>query len=232
MPMIYLGNGIYSDSGPDTLSHYGRLGMKWGQHIYGKEVDGTGGYARKRKTKWGTQYQLYNKAYNNPYSGIIRDIIKDDANGSRNGYIGSPNNLIYHFYDNGRVGFKGKNKPLLSAASTNGKTEYVYHGGNLGDASKFLKQCFKNPPTVKEVFGLGTSFQADAWDKVYDWYEGDIKSKKIKAYIKKNGKPDGSDYLRSTPRTQGIAKIILEEFGYTNPSKDVIDAVAESIVWD
>lgn len=28
--MIYLGNGLYSDSGPDTLAHYGILGMKWG----------------------------------------------------------------------------------------------------------------------------------------------------------------------------------------------------------
>lgn len=28
--MIYLGNGIYSDSGPDTMSHFGVLGMKWG----------------------------------------------------------------------------------------------------------------------------------------------------------------------------------------------------------
>ena len=36
--MIYLGNGIYSDSGPDTLSHYGRKGMKWGQHIFGDET--------------------------------------------------------------------------------------------------------------------------------------------------------------------------------------------------
>lgn len=226
--MIYLGNGIYSDSGMDTLVHYGRLGMKWGQHIFGKEVQGTNGYVRKRRTKWGTKYSIRGK-YPDYY---LRTIMKDDANGDRDGYIDHPGNLIYHFYDNGRVGFKGKNKPLLSAASTNGKTEYVYHGGNLGDASKFFKQCFKNPPTVKEVFGLGTAFQADAWDKVYDWYESDIKSKKIKAYIKKNGQPDGSDYLRSTPRTQGIAKIILEEFGYTNPSKDVIDAVAESIVWD
>lgn len=31
--MIYIGNGIYSDSGPnDYLQHYGVLGMKWGVH--------------------------------------------------------------------------------------------------------------------------------------------------------------------------------------------------------
>lgn len=28
--MIYIGNGIYSDSGSDTLAHYGVPGMKWG----------------------------------------------------------------------------------------------------------------------------------------------------------------------------------------------------------
>ena len=29
--MIYLGNGMYSESGPsDQLMHYGVLGMKWG----------------------------------------------------------------------------------------------------------------------------------------------------------------------------------------------------------
>lgn len=38
--MIYLGNGMYSDPyGRSSLSHYGRKGMKWGQHIFGDDSD-------------------------------------------------------------------------------------------------------------------------------------------------------------------------------------------------
>lgn len=148
--MIYLGNGLYSDSGPDTLAHYGRLGMKWGQHIFGKEVDGTNGYARKRKTKWGTQYQLYDKADR----GTVIDIIKDDAKGSRNGYINWPNNLIYHFDEYGRFTTK---KPILSAGIAPGiDPQYVYHGGNIKvkDINEYLKKCFKKPPKIEDIYGL------------------------------------------------------------------------------
>lgn len=36
--MIYIGNGIYSDSTPNEyLEHYGVKGMKWGQHLFSKD---------------------------------------------------------------------------------------------------------------------------------------------------------------------------------------------------
>lgn len=34
----------------DELTHYGRLGMKWGQHIFGKDDSGSGNTKKKRKT--------------------------------------------------------------------------------------------------------------------------------------------------------------------------------------
>lgn len=39
--MIYIGNGMYSDSG-EYLQHYGVLGMKWGQHLFGRARDAYG----------------------------------------------------------------------------------------------------------------------------------------------------------------------------------------------
>lgn len=45
--MIYNANGIYSDS-TNTLQHYGRKGMKWGQHIFGEDQVH---HPRKKKRK-------------------------------------------------------------------------------------------------------------------------------------------------------------------------------------
>ena len=41
--MIYIGNGMYAAGKGEYLEHYGRKGMKWGQHIYGdEEIVGSG----------------------------------------------------------------------------------------------------------------------------------------------------------------------------------------------
>ena len=49
--MIYLGNGIYSDSTPNEyLQHYGVKGMKWGQHLFSKDPTYFGGQKKKNRS--------------------------------------------------------------------------------------------------------------------------------------------------------------------------------------
>lgn len=49
--MIYIGNGIYSDSTPNEyLQHYGVKGMKWGQHLFSKDPTYFGGQKKKKQS--------------------------------------------------------------------------------------------------------------------------------------------------------------------------------------
>lgn len=76
--MIYIGNGMYSDSGPNNyLQHYGRKGMKWGQHIFGdtdetaKKYNYSSQEAERRLSNTDNFYNKYIRRKNvwiNPYN--------------------------------------------------------------------------------------------------------------------------------------------------------------------
>ena len=176
--MIYIGNGMYSDSGPNNyLQHYGRKGMKWGQHIFGDEKENSPRYQKYlRSVKRGYTFLDMNDAKKNIVSYDSKKIknkidavdvlrfdamFKDKIENKKPEDITSSVSYIKGKYDTMRGRefniihhYKDKNGVVALSYANFPKIGDVYASGfgKLEDID--FKSAFKKPPKSSEIISI------------------------------------------------------------------------------
>ena len=167
--MIYIGNGMYAAEKGEYLEHYGRKGMKWGQHVYGDEDQPTGKKKKKKKKSFNQRVNEFDrnqraKAQANKYGGSIEGTV--EVNGKTKKLPSTPFGMLFNYkdlsdeeYNEAMKGIRRRNEVYDGAINEAYRAERALNYPNV--ILKDVTGAIKDVRYLKDTFGKNAAKRSE-----------------------------------------------------------------------